>query len=342
MWDLYYYIQYQFNYVFTMEEKSKRLLGLAQTTCCATTTILDSKHISPTIYNSISKKYDIKLVECGNYIQVYLYEKKKEKTKKDKDIDLELKKLKINKMFDNESKVTTEKTIKLTNKIEMRSIIRSKLECQRIAKTNDKEWETFITLTFKENITDILSANKKFSYFVDKVRRIKKDFKYICIPEFQKRGAIHYHLLTNLSLDSKIIPKREKLKLWNKETKTYKELEYYDIKYWNDGFSSAELIKGNQKKIIGYISKYMTKDIDNRLFNKHRYFSSQNVKKPKENFIDLEIEEEYDYYIKKIQDADLVYQNDYINPYDNTNVSFLEFYKTSKLYTKIEEKERSD
>ena len=322
--------------------KNKKLLGLAHSQRGATTTILDSKHISPTIYNSTNKGYDIKLVEIGNYVQLYMYETKKLKKKKDKDIDLELKKEKINKMFDNEKETNTKNSNELTSEISQRSIIRSKLECQRIAKANDKVWETFITLTFEENITDIESANKKFRYFVDKVRRIRKDFKYICIPEFQKRGAVHYHLLTNIPMDSKIIPKREKLKLWNKETKSYKELEYYDIKYWNEGFSSAEPIKDNPKKIIGYISKYMTKDIDNRLFNKHRYFYSQNLNKPKESYIDLENEDEYNYYIKKIQDLDLISQKDYINPYDNTNVSFLEFYKSSKLYTTIEEKERSD
>lgn len=80
----------------------------------------------------------------------------------------------------------------------------------------------------------------------------------------------------------------------------------------------------------------MTKDIDNRLFNKHRYFYSKNLNKPKENYIDTDNEEEYNYYIKKIQDKDLIYQNQYVNPYDNTNVTFLEFYWTDKLYNIVE------
>ena len=36
--------------------------------------------------------------------------------------------------------------------------------------------------------------------------------------------------------------------------------------------------------IIGYLSKYMTKDIDNRLFGKRRYLYSQNLVKPKTYF----------------------------------------------------------
>ena len=62
-----------------MFEKNERLLEVACSIPRATTTnsILDSKHISPTIYNNTNKKYDIKLVECGDFIQLYLYETKK-------------------------------------------------------------------------------------------------------------------------------------------------------------------------------------------------------------------------------------------------------------------------
>ena len=299
-----------------MFEKNERLLEVACSIPRATTTnsILDSKHISPTIYNNTNKKYDIKLVECGDFIQLYLYETKKIRKTKDKDFDLELKKQKINNMFDSVADNTIKESQKFSNEIEQRSIIRSKLECQRLAKANVKDWETFITLTFEENVSDVSSANKRFRYFVDKVRRIKKDFKYICITEFQKRGAIHYHLLTNVSINDK------KLMYEQKDNPKFKH-----IKYWLEGFTSVEIIKGDSKKIVGYISKYMTKDIDNRLFNKHRYFYSQNLIKPQESFIDIENEQENNYYIKKIQDKDLIYQNEYINPYDNTKVTFLEF-----------------
>lgn len=179
-----------------------------------------------------------------------------------------------------------------------------------------ENWETFITLTFEENITDVKEANKQFRYFIDKIRRIKKDFKYLCITEFQKRGAIHYHLLTNISIDD------EKLIYTQVDNKKFRH-----IKYWNKGFNSVEILKGDTKKVIGYISKYMTKDIDNRLFSKHRYFYSQNLVKPKINFINLDSEKEIKFYNEKIQDKELIYQDNYINPLDNENVLFLEFKK---------------
>lgn len=277
------------------------------------TTILDSKHIVTT---NISM-YDIKVVDCGDYAQVYLYQDKQaRRLKQEKSLELELKKIELNQKLDITETNSNSKETNLSNNIEKRSIIRSKLECQRLAKTNFSEWETFITLTFSNNVTDIKEANKQFRYFIDKVQRVKKDFKYLCVPEFQKRGAVHYHVLTNININDK------KLIITQEDNQKFKH-----IKYWNCGFTSVEVIKGDAKKIIGYISKYMTKDIDNRLFNRHRYFYSRNLKTPKANFINLDNKKDKDYYEKIIQDKEIIYQNDYINPYDNYKVIFLELFK---------------
>lgn len=269
--------------------------------------LLDSKLITPTI----SEGYNIKLVDCGDYVQVYCYEKKKKKKKNDND-DLNL----VNPSLLDEEKQTNEVKKENTNVIETRNIIRSKLQCQRLAKANAEEWETFITLTFAENEQNVESANRKFRYFIDKIRRVKKNFKYLCIPEFQKRGAIHYHLLTNISTND------DKLIYSQSDNPKYKH-----IKYWNLGFDSIEVIKGDIKKIVGYISKYMTKEIDNRLFGHRRYFYSNNLDKPLENYIDTDIVRDFNFYQKKIQELQPIYQKDYINPYDNSKVTFLEYKK---------------
>lgn len=266
---------------------------------------------SSLIITTKNKIYDVKLVQCGDFVQLYLQDNKKLKKEKNDSYDLELKKIKIDKMFKNNSKKN--KSNNLVDTIEEKNIIRSKLQCQRFAKANINEWKTFITLTFAENITDLNSANKRFRYFIDKVQRIKKDLKYLCITEFQKRGAIHYHLLCNIAIsDTSLIYRQEDNE------------KFLHIKYWLDGFTSVEPIENDTKKIIGYISKYMTKDIDNRLFNHRRYFYSRNLKKPLESYIDLNNDKELLFLQKIIQDKELIYQNDYINPYDNGKVTFLE------------------
>ncbi len=269
--------------------------------------ILDSKLIiAPKLYT-----YNVKLVICGEYIQEYKYKTKRLKKSYKNDLNLTI--LKDDKEKNEE------------NEIKDRNLIRSKLECQRIAKSNMKDWKTFITLTFADNIADIDYANKKYKRFINSVKRVKGDFRYLCVPEFQKRGAVHYHLLTNIDVDSELIPKRPLKRLYNKETGTWKELEYYDIKYWNEGFSSAEVMSSDPKKVVGYISKYMTKDIDNRLFSHRRYFYSRNLETPKEDFLDLSNPKHLEFYQKKIQDKKVIYNRDYTNKYDGSDVSFSEF-----------------
>ena len=130
------------------------------------TNILDSRLISPTLE---IKNYNVKLVDCNEYIQVYFYKKKKIKKNIVKDFDLNLKKLNIDtdlnnntNNFDNELK-----------KIEERNIIRSKLSCQRLAKANMKDWETFITLTFEKNINSI--RNFSISFLMQhRINKLKK------------------------------------------------------------------------------------------------------------------------------------------------------------------------
>ena len=263
--------------------------------------LLDSSLI---ITTNEKQLYDVKLINCGDYVQIYYLESpkiKSEKTQKEnnfKYIDTDNLK-KVNNSNDN---------------IEQKNIMRSKLQCQRLAKANANIWKTFITLTIAENLTDINKANRRFRYFIDKIQRIYKDFKYICIPEFQKRGAVHYHLLTNINIDD--------------ERFIYKQVDkekFKHIKYWNDGFTKVDNLEKDIKKIIGYISKYMTKDIDNRLYNHRRYFYSRNLIKPTINYLNLNEPKHLEYYLKTLNNKSLIYNNSYINSYNQELIKFNEF-----------------
>ena len=255
--------------------------------------LLDSRLITRVRFD----KYNYKIVKCGKYLQVYYYKQAQIK---------ETKKLNINRLkkisSDNE-----EKTIRNNN------IIRTKLNCQRLAKANSNEWKSFVTLTYSENIQNMAQAKKDLSYFLKNIQKIKKDFKYIAIPEFQKRGAIHFHLLTNLSLEDKNIVVRQK-----------DNKKYFDIKFWNKGFTSFEMLDSDIKKVVGYISKYMTKECDNRLFAVKRYTASQNLIKPKEEYIDLNDKQQRDYFLKIIERKNCIYSNTYID-YSGNEVIFSEF-----------------
>lgn len=271
------------------------------------TTILDSSLIIGTLRDNL---YNIKLVDCGEYIQVYYLKNKKVK-KSNNDDDLNIVSL-------SNDKVINKKVNNSFKKIASKNINRSKFECQRLAKCNSKDWCTFITLTFADNITDISKANNEYKKFIYKIKRVFKEFKCLCVPEFQKRGAVHFHLLTNISVDNEILIYKQ-----NDNKK------FFHIKYWNNGFDSVEDVKGNMKKIIGYISKYMTKDIDDRLFSHHRYYYTRNLKRPIINYLNFDNKKHLDFYNKKIINKNIIYSSEYIDIFNNEKIAFREFLKTS-------------
>lgn len=167
---------------------------------------------------------------------------------------------------------------------------------------NEDSWQSFITLTFAENITDIDYANKEFNKFTSKIKRVFPDFKYLGVPEFQKRGAIHYHLLTNIELGSELCPLQEG------------KTKMYNVKYWNAGFSSAfDIVNDTDENfsVAAYMCKYLYKDLDNRLFGRMKILKSNNLKKPLEYKLSIE-DENYDFIYEYMNENDIQYSSKYI------------------------------
>lgn len=161
------------------------------------------------------------------------------------------------------------------------SLSRSRKLLIDLAHQNFDIWRSFITLTFKENVSDVTEANKMFNAWIKSVLRKYPEFKYLCVPEFQKRGAVHYHLISNLECGSDLIPKR-KTKKTKSEKGGYKQLNYYDLPYWNHGFSSAFDLRLTDDKfsVALYITKYLYKDIDNRLYGRRKIMHSLDLDRP--------------------------------------------------------------
>lgn len=282
--------------------------------------LLDSSLISE--YKDVERRviYDVKIINCGDTYQIYKFDNTRSKeNKRDRDSlpKLNIKDIDVDNLY-KESRVEQVKSIALSN------AIRSNLNCQRLCKANRDSWESFITLTFKENITDIAYANRIFHAWVVNVRKIKKDFKYVAVPEFQKRGAVHYHVLSNLGKnDSGIIMPQK-----SRTEKTKDITTLFDVKYWSRGFARVDFIKSDYKKIYSYICKYMTKDIDNKLFGKHRYLSSQNISKPREEYLDLTNEKDLNYFNEIMNNSSIDYCSQYKDIYTDTNIEFIEVIKS--------------
>lgn len=148
---------------------------------------------------------------------------------------------------------------------------------------NNPPWYSFITLTFADNITDLTYANKRYNFYTMQIKRKYSEFKCIGTAEFQKRGAVHYHLLTNLIPGTDLLPLRDPpKKLWNPINKYYTYLSYYDLPYWNDGFSSGLDLSICDKEFKPelYMLKYLYKDLDKRLAGTTKLLKTNNLKKP--------------------------------------------------------------
>jgi uncharacterized protein YueI len=167
------------------------------------------------------------------------------------------------------------------------STSRAKTKLQRLIQGNLKLYPkykpVFLTLTFRENITDLKQANLKFSQFIKRLNRnAKHQIRYVAVPEFQKRGAVHYHLLV-LNLP-------------------YIKNKFLAEKIWKNGFTFLEEAK-NFQFTYHYITKYLNKSFgDPRCKGTKRYFYSL------ENHIEEFMNESYIRYsiIPELNDSDLI------------------------------------
>ena len=259
--------------------------------------LLDSSLISAT-----NKKFvNMKIIDCRDYKHVYEYKnlrliKEKDKVKfKDNKVMLLPK---LNRSYKNTSEL---------KEIDIKNINRTKIQFQRLIQCNMNQFKSFVTLTFKDNIINVDEANKKFANWRTRVKKVYKEFAYICVPEFQKRGAVHYHLLTNINYNDFNLLSNEERRIYNKNSGWQVGR---DVKYWIYGYNMAKDIK--DINVIGYMTKYMTKDIDNRLFSKRRYFYSSNLIKPIEYNLDLSKIEDFQTLLKLFdKDYILNYSRDY-------------------------------
>ena len=204
------------------------------------------------------------------------------------------------------NKKNTNENIKKENRKKVVTRIRNNI--RRLAITNFNEYSKFFTATFKDNINNMDYANGQFKKFIKRVKYNYGDFKYIAVVEFQKRGAIHYHMLSGFGYIEQ------------------KELE----KIWGNGFVwIRDLLTANNGKPVdnvgAYLVKYMNKNIiDKRLMGKKAYFTSRNLKRPEIIYEDIGLIDCFDKYGFDIDN--LVYNNSFQSK-ENGMVLYFEFNK---------------
>ena len=256
--------------------------------------------------------YNVKIIETPTSIEIWEYIDKPVifavKTEKKKKKELELIEYKEEKTASEHYDALKRKQKHYEN---MRWVIARIIDCNFDDKTK------FLTLTFKDNIDDISYTNYEFNKFIKRLNfslynTKKQQLKYLAVWEKQKRGAIHYHII------------------------------FFDLPYiknndlqeiWGHGFIKINKIDVDSKDNRGrYVSKYFSKDIDDKNYKQKAFFKSQNLKLPTIDYLKIDG-------CLDLSNDNVVFTKTYsrkspeFNPFDLEN--YLSFTESSVRYTKI-------
>lgn len=136
----------------------------------------------------------------------------------------------------------------------------------------------FFTWTLSADLIDRYDADivsKKVQTFL-KNASYRKGFRYVCVPELHKDGAIHFHGLCNLG-NVKVQRAFDPRTGFPLSTKRGQPI--FNMMDWPYGFSTCIPIDGNYERTCNYLTKYISKSSE-KIFGKW-YFSSRDlIKRP--------------------------------------------------------------
>jgi len=145
---------------------------------------------------------------------------------------------------------------------------RSLLEFRRlvIANISLSTPPILVTVTYSTNQTDLRCGYEDWKTFARNMcREFGKGIRYIAVPEFQRRGAVHFHAL--------YWGLPENIHLEERDTRLVASL-------WGRGYVDVYLTDGREN-LAGYLSKYMSKAyFDPRMFGRRMYRCSRNILRP--------------------------------------------------------------
>ncbi|WP_226038588.1 rolling circle replication-associated protein [Aquibacillus saliphilus] len=228
-----------------------------------------------------------KLIVSGSVVEVFEYEKDPITITSKDDDDFN--------PFDYENTKLPE--LELKEKRRDQTVRDARNLTRRLALMNFNENDIFMTLTYKENEWDVQKTDLDFKNFLKRLKyrfKIKK-VKYLAVREFQKRGAIHYHVLLDYNFKLPPLPvgwgyiKKDNKKILNDVARRYdnkyiKPLEREIGKnIWSHGFVDIKVMDKQNDNVGAYLIKYMTKGVAKEFYRgKKIYLCSKGLERPLE------------------------------------------------------------
>lgn len=149
-----------------------------------------------------------------------------------------------------------------------RSLKRAKERLIRLVSANldTKETTAFLTLTL-ERERPVEVAYSYLSLYWKRLTKKYNGIRYIGVPEWQKRGVLHFHFLV-WGLPREITD--------NKRERGTRNLQ----RQWHRGLCDVRIARYISPRLGGYLAKYLQKSFyDPRLRNRRAYTCSRNVRK---------------------------------------------------------------
>lgn len=218
--------------------------------------------------NYVKKEYYLKKVFYGNYV---------------KNVVLPLELVNNNPRNKMGVKNTGKNDKKLWN-----SRIRSQGNC--IRKAYENFWNcknlSFLTLTYAVNEKDVKKCKNDLKLFFNNINRWwnnpirsknhKGILKYMYTYEYQKRGAVHFHIILNQKIPNSVVQQ-----------------------YWKHGINKNIKVRaGSNEDVVKYLAKYIVKTANNDKSQNHydlnikAYQFSKNCKNPKVKVGVIELSEQ--------------------------------------------------
>lgn len=167
----------------------------------------------------------------------------------------------------------------------------------------NNNWTYFVTFTC--NLTDEEYTHEKckqrLTNFLNYQRKKNPNMIYLVVPEFHKKGRLHFHALFD-NVNWNLKPAIDKN--IGKVIKDVFNIEEHK-KY---GYTTVSLVTSIER-ISTYILKYVTKDMINMIGQK-KYWHSRNIKKPIELWYSFPYDMSGDFkYKKKFANGTIIYYN---------------------------------
>lgn len=121
----------------------------------------------------------------------------------------------------------------------------TKKRIRRLINSNVTGRDSFLTLTYAENMKDVKRGKRDFKIFVKSMKRLGYEFGYVYVVEFQERGAVHFHVVM---FNVPYIPIADLKRCWKHGTITINKINEVDnagayvVKYMNKEYVSTTLV----------------------------------------------------------------------------------------------------